>query len=106
MSRLYSKIGKFWSFSKTSFIRSASTPPISLVVIVLHSLIRSDLDIAYDQTVKQNTKFNKFWSFSKTSYILSASTPQISLVVIVLLGIYPSYVWYTAGVTFPNKVRF
>ena len=38
MTRLYNKIGKFykfWSFSKTSFILSVSTPPINLVVIVL-----------------------------------------------------------------------
>ena len=35
--------------------------------------------------------------------ILSVSTPPNHLVVNGLLGIYPSYVWYTAGVTFPNR---
>ena len=38
--------------------------------------------------------------------MLSASTPPSYLVVNGLLGIFPSYVWYTAGVTFPCKVRF
>ena len=51
-------------------------------------------------------QFYKVLSFSKTSFILSASTLQNSLVVIVLLDICPSNVWYTSGVTFPNKVRF
>ena len=49
-------------------------------------------------------QFYKFWPFSKTSLKLSASTPPSYLVVIVLLGIYPRYVSYTAGVSFPNKV--
>ena len=57
-------------------------------------------------TRHQKGQFYKFWSFSKISLILSASTPPNYLVVIVLLGIYPRYVSYTAGVTFPNKVRF
>ena len=51
-------------------------------------------------------QFYKYWSFSKIRLILSVSTTPNDLVVIVLLGIYPSYAWYTAGVTFPNKVRF
>ena len=66
--RLYSKIGQFqifWSFSKTSFIQSASTPPRYLVVndllgiylasngihLVSHSLMMSALYIENDQTV-------------------------------------------------------
>ena len=76
------------------------------IQLVSHSLIRSGLDIACDQTEEQKGQFYKFWSFLEISLILSASTPPTYLVVIVLLGIYPRYVSYTAGVTFPNKVRF
>ena len=50
------------------------------------------------------SQFYKFWSFSKTSLILSASTPPSYLVVNGLLGIYPSYAWYAAGVSFPYNV--
>ena len=67
----------------------------------------SEYDIENDQIVQQNRSILYFLSFSKISLILSTSIPPNSLVVIVLLGIYPSYAWYyTAGVTFPNKVRF
>ena len=55
---------------------------------------------------RKKANFINFGHFQKISLILSASTPPSYLVVIVLLGIYPRYVLYTAGVTFPNKVRF
>ena len=56
------------------------------IQLVSHSLVRSGFDIACLK--------------------LSASTPPSYFVVFVLLCIYPRFVSYTAGVTFPNKVMF
>ena len=76
------------------------------IQLVSHFLVRSGFDIARDKSYHQNRPILSILAFLKTSLKLSASTPPSYVVVFVLLGMYPRYVSYTAGVTFPNKVRF
>ena len=70
------------------------------------SLLGQVLTLHVTSHISKIGQFYKFWPFSKTSLKLSASTPPSYVVAFVLLGLYPRYVSYTAGVTFPNKVRF